>query len=573
MLSAGEDTTHPKDTNTSSTEASSADSSHLASATTPTTPVTPAAEETSNVVLPPGTSGEDAPLLNAPPAGFAPPSFAKNTGLTQDPEADAGEPESTATDTFSEPNFSPNSQGSNTVGQQAGPQINMHHYDDPEISAATPHTAVDGLDSATPNDSSPKKSSLAGLTTGLLTQFSRLPKTFSGLGKAFKGKPLTLVAAGIIVVLLLTLGGGYFALSQSYQTQVDIWLNTQELSLTDTFVVGENVSSASESALQATTFTESVTLEEEVPTTGSKVIGDPATGRVKMINKTAQEKSFPAGTQITANSLTFTLDEDITIASASSQENDESRTISFGTGEVGVTAVDIGPEGNLGEDTTFTVANFDSSSYEAKNDAAFSGGSSREIQAVSQADIDDTADRLSEAGKTQLVEKIEGSAEDGQYVFFTDEVEITDIAPSVEVGEEAKFVTVKVTVEGQALRIAEDDLQATAQQLLSDQVQADQTLLPESVDLEPKSVAIRGEGVYTLEAEISGQGVPTVQASAILEKIAGAYTSRAEQILSGDTRIERFTITSKPTWIGWLFNRLPKDTDRIPVNIRIDKSQ
>ncbi len=516
---------------------------------------------------------DDAPLLNQPPAGFTPPTFIQNTGLTLPPEdavngSDSDLPVQEG-DNFTSQPTNPTSQDNASAAQFQSPDFIGSASPDAE---GEPQTVVDGIQ---PGENSPHTQTArqrgAGLF-GLSLPSVTIPKLSSFLGSGGSRKKTLLMLAGTGVgVLLLALVGVYFGLQQMYTVRADIWLAAEEIAFSDTFITGENVRNASQSAITAEIFEESVTLEEEVPTTGSKIIGDPAKGRVKVLNKTSQDKNFAAGTIISSNGVTFTLDEDISVASASSQESSDSRTISFGSQEVGVTAVDIGPEGNLGKDTAFTVANFDTSSYEARNDAEFTGGASREIQAVAQADIDDTVEALEETGAQQIVEKIESGSAEGEYVFFTDQVEVEDISPSTEVGEEAKFVTVSVTVVGQGLRIQEDDLQAVAQDVLASQVDEKQTLLSESVDLEPESIRPNTDDSFTLEAKITGKAVQQVQASELKEQLAGAYRARATQILNEDTRIARHQLSVQPSWLGWIFSSIPSNLERLQLNIQIEQ--
>src|SRR5690606_11023306 len=112
----------------------------------------------------------------------------------------------------------------------------------------------------------------------------------------------------------------------------------------------------------------------------------PAKGKVTLTNKTSQNKLFPSGTRLTAGTIVFTIDQDVQVASAETSENSDSRTTKFGTTEVAVTAAAIGPAGNIDKDVNLSVANFDSSSYEAKSKEAFTGGTEREIQAVAKRD-------------------------------------------------------------------------------------------------------------------------------------------------------------------------------------------
>ena len=101
-------------------------------------------------------------------------------------------------------------------------------------------------------------------------------------------------------------------------------------------------------------------------------------------NKVTSGKTFPKGTQLTTNSIAFTLDSDVSIASASESIG----SITFGKATANVTAKDIGPNGNVTGSSEFTFSGISGNQISARNEAAFTGGNSKQVTVVSRADQD-----------------------------------------------------------------------------------------------------------------------------------------------------------------------------------------
>jgi Baseplate J-like protein len=129
---------------------------------------------------------------------------------------------------------------------------------------------------------------------------------------------------------------------------------------------------------------QSVSEDKTIAVTGKKNVGDPAKGSVTIYNKTLSGKSLPKGTVLTAGSLEFTLDGDISVASAS--EDLGGRT--YGKANVAITASQIGANSNMAAATTFTLKGFSGDDMTANNPQAFTGGTSREVTVVTRADYD-----------------------------------------------------------------------------------------------------------------------------------------------------------------------------------------
>ncbi len=108
--------------------------------------------------------------------------------------------------------------------------------------------------------------------------------------------------------------------------------------------------------------------------TGKKEIGEKAKGNVTILSVLPKEQTLTKGTTLTSsNSLKFILDETVVIASSSGLSDVKTK-------KANVVASNIGKESNLPSGVKFTVASFDTSEVEAKNDTAFSGGTKKEVK-------------------------------------------------------------------------------------------------------------------------------------------------------------------------------------------------
>src|SRR3989344_7044457 len=127
-------------------------------------------------------------------------------------------------------------------------------------------------------------------------------------------------------------------------------------------------------------------------TTGTKELGESAKGEITVLNWTDEEASFDKDTVvITKNGIQFALDSEIKIASRAAKDPGEKN--------VTVTAIDLGPEGNIGASSEFTFTQYDKFSFSAVNDNAFSGGDEKKKKVVSQEDLDKLEESLLESLK------------------------------------------------------------------------------------------------------------------------------------------------------------------------------
>ena len=262
-------------------------------------------------------------------------------------------------------------------------------------------------------------------------------------------------------------------------------------------------------------------------TTGKKTIGEKAKGEATIYNKTSTEKKFAKGTIITGSSnLTFSLDEDISIASAS----DTGVSLEYGNAKTRVTAIKIGPLGNIKKDNEFTVDDFAVSSFIVRNEADFSGGTEREIDVVSKEDQDNLLSNLTDDLKNQAKERLDGQIL-GDEKLLAESVK-DNIAEKVfdkEAGDEADNISLKLKIEFSAISYKEEDLNNFLKQYVVDQIPQDFEYDSEKSYFSVKNVNFEENGNVVFNADYHAYLTPKIDTDIFKKKITGKSTENLEE--------------------------------------------
>lgn len=199
--------------------------------------------------------------------------------------------------------------------------------------------------------------------------------------------------------------------------------------------------------LNVTTATTSSTVDSSVSTTGKRDVGEKARGEVTVHNFEDSVKLFAKGTAVEVDGHSFTLDSDVSVASASETLSGSEIVKQAGKTKTSITADVLGPESNLEKGKRFKIADEPTSRYFAVNESALTGGSKKSIRTVAKKDIDDLKKSLLEKGKKQAIDNIVKELPSGAKILNTlTEAELTSSKASKEIGEESDKVSLTVSV-------------------------------------------------------------------------------------------------------------------------------
>lgn len=257
------------------------------------------------------------------------------------------------------------------------------------------------------------------------------------------------------LAILGLIGGGILGSFYWYFVKAKVVISFEQKSLKKEteIIVATGGAKEDSGQIAGETVEAEVSGNKKAQTTGQKTIGDPAKGEVIIYNKTENEKKFSKGTVLTSGNLAFSLDEEVSIASTAAFST------SFSSSKAKVTAKDIGSDGNLPGGVNFAFKDYPTSSYFAKNENDFSGGTSQKVSTVAKGDqeklLSELTKELEEKAKADLRGKI---SSDKEIVEPSVNSEVVKKKFNKEAGDEANDVDLDLTLNFKSLAYSKDDL-------------------------------------------------------------------------------------------------------------------
>lgn len=371
------------------------------------------------------------------------------------------------------------------------------------------------------------------------------------------------IGAGLGVVVLLLLGGLFVFLRSS--AQVAVTLSSKVIATEATIEVDADIpeTDVENVVLAADRVEYEVSGQNTILTTGVKVVGENAKGTVTLYNKTTADKDFSAGTVLATGDREFTLDEDITVPAATVTETSSGEEKEYGTAETGVTATDIGAEGNISKDTELSVGAFADSTYEARVNDDFSGGSSREVRVVAAADQAEAVKELQAELLERAQSELQDSAESGEYILPTLTILEKEVAFSSDIDDEVNEVTASVTLTVEALVYTAESLQPLAAALLESEVPEGYVLSEETPSIlsQPLEDEAASESATLILANITSEALPVLNLDDLFQFVLGKSVEDATRNLEDHEGISEVTVTMSPGFLS----TLPNDKDRVEI--------
>ncbi|MCJ7792842.1 MAG: baseplate J/gp47 family protein [Candidatus Marinimicrobia bacterium] len=416
----------------------------------------------------------------------------------------------------------------------------------------------------------PKKDKLA-----IFSQLKSLPAFFSGLREfnfgflktlipvSFRQSPLFLIVGGFFLIFIFSLLAAYWFLPRA---EVTLYLEPEVLAKDFTITLDPNVETPDKEELILPARQAEVEVEDTKSrgTTGSADVGDAAKGEVTLYNGTSNQKTFDSGTSLaSAGGLEFTLDDEVTVASQSSAADPP------GQAKVKVTAAVIGTEGNLASGTEFTIANYAKSDYVAKNDSAFSGGTSRQVQAVSDDDqkilLTELKTSLEEEAKKKLITQI--SSEE-RLVEESFAVKTTSADYSHEVGEEVDNLELTLKMKATAMAYNEKELRELTEESVLKSISAEFEYNPEETEFTFDLGEMKKDGSVTVEAHLEAKLLFKLDVEKIKKDLAGKYLLVGRTYLGSLPRTTGFEAKIVPQLPGRL-GTFPRRANRIEIKTEV----
>lgn len=374
----------------------------------------------------------------------------------------------------------------------------------------------------------------------------------------FSGK-LPLIIGGLIIGLLAIGVIGYFALN-NFIIKNQIVLTVTPKILEDereiTVVTSGEVADTDPKILAAKIDTE-VSGAKRGVVTGKKIIGDKAKGAITIYGTTLG-RTFPAGTTVFNSGLKFVMDNAVTIATGSAA--------SLATATVNVTASGIGDSFNLGTNTLFSIGDYPQSSYQGKNDAVFSGGSSRQVLVVTKSDQDrllaTLSAELAEKGQTDLTNKLASGQE---LLAGSLTTTVSKKKYDRDIDTEADSVGLNLTLVATGVILDQKQLAIKLGNLLADKIPSDFNFNPDLSTVTVTGSKVNKTGNVILSTKFTTKLLPRFDFSAVAKSISGKDFTGAKQTLSALPNVTSSNVLLTPAFLGFI-----RRVSTNPANIKVE---
>ena len=393
------------------------------------------------------------------------------------------------------------------------------------------------------------------------------PKMISLPKLNLRGGNKLFIGLGAIVLLIASLVAAYYFVPQA---TVSVTIQARPITETINITLKSDASEVDiESSIVPAKYTsEEVTGQDSVPVTGTKTVGDPAVGEVTIYNRTSLPKTLLKGTALSANSLKFTLNSDVTVASKSAGADYVDVP---GKASVKVTASAFGTAGNLKSGTEFTIASFTKDSFVAKNDSALSGGTSQEVTVVSEADKAELLKSLKTKLSEQLRQSFLPDQSSGENYFIVEEdTKVVEEKYSSKVGDAASSLSADVTLSVGVLSYNQDDIQELVKNTIQSSVPAGYTRTEIAPSVALRDTTVLESGDVKASADVTLYVIPTLDQASITQTLKGKKYASATSFLASIPGVVGSEIVLTPNLPPRLV-ALPHNASRITLVVMTTK--
>jgi hypothetical protein len=372
----------------------------------------------------------------------------------------------------------------------------------------------------------------------------------------------------------LMLGGGVIALLillyviNIFITQANVTLYAKgaQIKAAFTFTVDPSLSKtdASKLVLAGKALKSDKSVTTAATATGTKDVGTKASGSVSIQNcEDTNAHGFPAGSTVTASGKSFATTESVTIPSGSFSGGGQNCTSAAVS--VAVTATQAGDSYNLASGTKYASPSL-TANYKITG-SQMSGGTSKTVTVLTQADVDKARDDAVTKDKDTAQKDLENKAGNDQKA-ITESFTATagDVTSSIAVGSEASSSTVTVKISYSELAVNkteyEDLVKAQEQKQVSDQNQIYDTGV-DNAKLTAKPVDAGGRQAFDFAADAYGGA--KVDIAEVAKQIKGKRYGDAADIAAKVTGVEKAEISITPGWS----TKIPNMTSHIHITLKV----
>jgi len=249
------------------------------------------------------------------------------------------------------------------------------------------------------------------------------------------------------------------------------------------------------------------------------------------------------------------LDNTVTVASAS---GDIFSGTTPGTTQTTVTAKDLGTDGNEPSGTEFSIGT--DSTVAAKNDNAFSGGTTKNVTVVSESDIASLRSQLLKSVQSSAQQKLEAQADSGSTVLpLIGSPTLSGEVFNHHVDDQATQVSLNASVDYTGMEYADSDLDSFAKTIMKNKFPQDPNIANNSVKETINDAQQRTSQAATATVSIQAGLLPDINNQDVISLVQKKSLGDARNALGNIPQVQSADITFSPPipLLPLLFPSLP----------------
>lgn len=360
-------------------------------------------------------------------------------------------------------------------------------------------------------------------------------------GNFNKKKVLRIFLFIFVPLLLLSILGGFLFNEFGTFVKIKIFVESKPVAIESVLTGDSEIDKIDFEELKIPIKTEEASkgISNTITATGVASRGEKAEGKVTVTYFVTCEEdtpdiTLPVGQIITSpGGKTFSLKTSVSVGCSSSMSVDD----------ISIIATEFGKEYNLSNiNQTFSITGYSSDDLFAKNTTTISGGTTEEYTVLSQTDVDNGVEALSETAIEEVKSELRENSGDWEIIedSILSSVDKASIKTDKKVGEEATDVNLDLTVKGTATYFKTDGLTEGLKELLRKKAEED-NLFESDKDIElelsediTKSVTVEEVKKDSVKIKIvaSANIKPKIDKDELLKELAGLSWDEGKNYLN-----------------------------------------
>lgn len=384
---------------------------------------------------------------------------------------------------------------------------------------------------------------------------------------SFRKKLLLIILAAVVLI-----GGLVWAFVFAPRATIIVQARTSDVAMNTQVKLAESATtSLKDGTVKSIVRTNKKDVSIPFTATGSKNVGEKATGTVNFSNGNAGKVTVSAGTKLTSSSgMVFVVDSDVnipagtvscpTIFSCAGTPGKSSGTVTAAAGGASYN----GATGNVSGAPDNVTASFS---------GATSGGTDKNVAVVQQSDIDEVSDKITtssdaDAAKAALAKQLGDDYIVLDSTFKSDKGEVKP-SPAVDAEAADGKGTLAGSVTFSIVAVAKSEMSTFLKAYFDQSIDGkpNQKVYDDGIKTVSFTNVNATEGGYTANVTTNGKIGPKIDENALKEFAKGKKTGEIQDYARNVNGVENVEVKLSPFWV----TSVPGDTKKISVEFKVNE--